>query len=127
MPPTPLAPARRPGPVVLALVTALVFLAACSPGDGGPADAQPSAPPARAADVEGTVAGTGDAARLVDASDAYYEGMGLLSAGTVVVGDDGTALTPGDLTDGDAVEVWTDACAESYPVQCEVVAVRVAG
>ncbi|GIG39224.1 hypothetical protein [Cellulomonas phragmiteti] len=63
---------------------------------------------------------------LSAASDASYEGMALRLADAVVVDTDGRPTdAPGD---GDQVEVWVgEACAESYPVQCEVVAVRVLG
>lgn len=119
------APALRSTALALALLAGLVpLLAGCAAADdsGGAA-----APPDRPADVEGTVDRDEGAPRLVDASDAYYEGMSLLSASTVVLDADGERVDGDALTDGDAVEVWAEVCAESYPVQCQVVAVRVVG
>lgn len=86
--------------------------------------------PDRAPDVTGLVADAGSAAgpTLSDPSDTYYERMTLTGSDLVVVGLDGDAATLADLDDGDEVEVWVgDACAESFPVQCELVAVRVVG
>lgn len=79
-------------------------------------------------DVSGTVARDGAVGTLVDASDDYYEGMDLLLDEADVVDEDGAALAPQDVLDGAQVEVWTsDACAESYPVQCGIERVRVVG
>jgi hypothetical protein len=109
-------------PRLAALLTSLL-LAGCA----GTADDGAPAVPDRAPDVTGVV-GAGERAGdpvLVEASDAYYEGMGLLRGDPVVVRD-GTEVSPSELRDGTAVEVWTaDACAESYPVQCDVEAIRV--
>ena len=84
--------------------------------------------PDRDPDVTGTVEAGRGGAVLVEPSDRYYERMALVGDGTLVVGSDGEALDPDDLATGDAVEVWVgEACAESFPVQCDVVAVRVVG
>ncbi|MFE6236545.1 hypothetical protein [Cellulosimicrobium sp. NPDC057862] len=102
----------------LPLVTALALaLAGCT------AD-EPAAPPDRPADVAGTVDRDDRGPRLVDASDPYYEGMALLSASTVVLDADGGRVDGDALDDGDVVEAWADVCAESFPVQCQVLAVR---
>lgn len=84
--------------------------------------------PDREPDVTGVVAlasPSGDPV-LADPSDAYFEGMSLLQGDPVIVkGDDGEAVPPTELENGDEVEVWIDgACAESYPVQCGIVALR---
>lgn len=90
-----------------------------------------SALPDRAADVTGVVAAPSadlpwDEPSLARASDAYYEGMPLRLADAVVVDADGTDVEAP--AEGDTVEVWIgDGCAESSPVQCEIVALRVQG
>lgn len=79
-------------------------------------------------DVTGTVERAGAVGTLVDASDDYYEGMDLLLDEAELVDEDGAALAPQDVLDGAQVEVWTsDACAESFPVQCGIERVRVVG
>lgn len=101
---------RRPA-LALASVLAASALAAC----GGPV-------PDREPDVTGVAAADGDALVLAEPSDRYYEGMRLPTQGTAVVGPGGGPTT---LAAGDAVEVWVAGpCAESFPVQCEVGAVR---
>ncbi|MBN0042295.1 hypothetical protein JN535_19275 [Cellulosimicrobium cellulans] len=120
----PYAPALRATALALTLLVGLTpLLAGCAADDPDGA----TAPPDRPADVDGTVDRDEGAPRLVDASDPYYEGMSLLSASTVVLDADGARVDGDALVDGDAVEVWADVCAESYPVQCQVVAVRVVG
>lgn len=114
----------------------LMLLAAC--GDDDPADddgagsgPSPSAAvPDRPAEVRGTLDGGDGTFALTDADDPYYEGMALLpsrgEASPVIVDGDGVEVAAGDLADGMAVEVWTEGpCAESYPVQCPVDALRV--
>lgn len=121
-------PHRRAVP---ALFGALVLAAAAGCGPAG----SPAAPAPTASehlggqptpDVTGVVAG----GSLTQASDPYYEGMGL--AGTngepSVLAADGSQATVADLHDGDRVEVWLGPeglCAESSPVQCDVLTVRV--
>ena len=82
--------------------------------------------PARPPEVTGTVSAdaSGDEPFLSGASDGYYEGMPLrLDDAVVVDAGDSPAGAPGD---GEQVEVWVgEACNESFPVQCDVVAVRV--
>ncbi|MCF4122276.1 hypothetical protein L1785_14950 [Antribacter sp. KLBMP9083] len=84
--------------------------------------------PDREPDVTGVVAGAGGSGDpvLAEPSDDYFEGMRLLRGDPVIVrGDDGEPVPSTELDDGDEVEVWTDgACAESYPVQCGIVALR---
>ncbi|MFC8192137.1 hypothetical protein ACFUMH_10800 [Cellulomonas sp. NPDC057328] len=101
----------------LASVLATVaLLTACS----APADV-----PERAPDVTGTVALGGDGEPvLVDASDRSYEGIWLLQDDPAVLRGD-EPVDAADLADGDRVEVWlAGGCAESWPPQCDVVAVR---
>lgn len=81
--------------------------------------------PARSPDVTGIVrVDDGSEPVLVQASDPYFEGMGLLRGEpTIMDATTGEVLT---LEDGDEVAVWTEgACAESYPVQCGILAIQV--
>lgn len=78
--------------------------------------------------VTGVVAGSARHAALTEASDGYYEGMSLTSPDPRVVDADDQPISIGDLVTGDEVEVWVgDVCRESFPVQCDLVAVRVVG
>lgn len=97
--------------VVLAVVLAV---AACGTGSRLP-DREPH--------VGGVVApGTSGRVVLREASDRYYEGMSL-DGDHPVVGSDGEDV---ELSVGDVVEVWVmGPCAESFPVQCRLEAVRV--
>ncbi len=121
---SPRAPAPRATARALTLVAALALLLAGCTADGANGA---ETPPDRPADVAGTVDRDDRGPRLVDASDPYYEGMALLSASTVVLDADGARVDGDALDDGDVVEVWADVCAESFPVQCQVLAVRVVG
>lgn len=122
----------------LGLVLSLLLLsgvAACGDDDvstDGTTTTSPGAPaataPDREPDVTGVVARAGGASpALADASDEYFEGMDLLRGDPVIVDEaTGEALTAADLDDGAEVAVWTeDACAESYPVQCQITALQV--
>ncbi len=108
---------------------------ASSPATGPVASVAPTSPagdvdlPDREADVAGLV-GTGDQypapLHLVEPTDDYYLGMGLLRGDPIVRGADGTPMSPSELEEGDEVAVWIDGgCAESFPVQCDVVALVV--
>jgi hypothetical protein len=134
----------RIGGLVLVAVAAL---AAVGCGSDDPAGSATSAPanttaatsvggddelPDREPEVTGVVAaGVGDAQPtrfLAEPSDAYYEGMALAGSDgePLVVGPDGDVLSVTDLNDGDEIAVWIEGgCAESYPVQCDVTAIRV--
>lgn len=84
--------------------------------------------PDRPPDVTGVVAGADEPGGpvLAEPSDGYYEGMGLLRGDPILVRDDGAAVAYSELEDGAPVEVWTEGpCAESFPVQCGIVALRV--
>jgi hypothetical protein len=88
--------------------------------------------PVRDPDAIGVVgAGVGDSQPtgfLAQSSDSYYEGMGLGRSDSepLVVGPDGDVLSVTDLNNGDEIAVWVaGGCAESDPVQCDVVAIRV--
>lgn len=128
--------------VAPALLTALVpavlggCTAAAGPGPVPSATAHVGSP--AAPDVTGVVGtaalpsgGTGPV--LTAASDDYFEGMSLGGDDVAVLGVEPGAdgePTVADLADGDAVEVWLRepvACAESSPVQCAVLTVRVTG
>ena len=66
---------------------------------------------------------------LAEPSDGYYEGMGLLRGDPVIVrSSDGQTVPTSGLENGQEVDVWTDgACAESFPVQCGILALRLHG
>jgi hypothetical protein len=87
--------------------------------------------PERPPDVTGTVAvmggAHGEGPHLTDPSDRYYEGMSLVQADTTIVSAaTGQAVGAAEIQDGDAVEVWvTGGCGESFPVQCDVEALRI--
>jgi hypothetical protein len=111
---------RRVAILTVAGLTA-TLLAGCGAPDGA------AQLPDRAPDVSGAVGvgQTGSEPVLVDASDPYYEGMALLRGGPIVVRG-GTAVSSDELREGTGVDVWTaDACAESYPVQCGIEAIRI--
>lgn len=108
---------------------------ASSPATGPVASVAPTSPvrggelPDREADVMGFV-GTGGEypapPHLAKATNDYYLGMGLLRGDPIVRGADGTPMSPSELEEGDEVAVWIDGgCAESFPVQCDIVAVVV--
>jgi hypothetical protein len=102
------------------VVAGLVMLGAA--GCGG-ADGPPPGDPA----TTGVVRTGEGGAVLVQSSDAYFEGMGLLRGDPAIYrGAADEAVDAAALEDGVAVEVWVgDSCAESYPVQCDIVAIRV--
>jgi hypothetical protein len=128
------APAPRAGSAArrwAAAAATMAIMAACC-AHSVHAAAVPGRPP----DLVGTVAGEPGAAYLVDTSPTtdfgpdYFEGMSIVTeparGETVVVGSDDRALPSPGLEAGDVVEVWIgDVCAESSPVQCDVVAIRV--
>lgn len=111
---------RRVAILTVAGLTA-TLLAGCGAPDGA------AQLPDRGPEVSGVV-GAGEVPGepvLVEASDPYYEGMALLRGGPVVVRG-GTAVSPDELREGTEVDVWTaEACAESYPVQCGIDAIRI--
>lgn len=127
----PTRPPRRARALLgAALLTASAAVTAgCSPA-GSPAAPAPSASEHLGGqptpDVTGVVAG----GSLTQASDSYFEGMGLAGLGDEpsVLAADGSQATVADLRDGDRVEVWLGSdgrCAESFPVQCDLLTVRV--
>jgi hypothetical protein len=78
-------------------------------------------------DVTGVVAMSSekDGPVLTQPSDRYFDGMSLLGGDPVILGSGGERIPSSELEQGDRVEVWVgDVCAESYPVQCEIEAVR---
>lgn len=120
---------------VPAAVLGAGLLAVLACGCAGPASPAP-APSATAhvsgqsrPDVTGVVTVQGSVPVLTQTSDGYFEGMALDDGDPSVISDAGQ-LTLGDLADGDAVEVWLredGSCAESSPVQCRVLTIRVDG
>lgn len=114
-----------------------------APADGGAAGIQlalPSGAPdagvgakRRAPEAVGTVASVTvgeDSVQVVFTPDAGYEYFAgttfdlPFSAATAIDGE--TAVVLGDLKPGDRINVWTGACRESMPVQCDVEAVTAA-
>lgn len=59
--------------------------------------------------------------------DYYYDAQMGVGADTMLMDNDGRLLSRSALLDGLAVDVWVDACAESYPVQCEVTHLLITG
>jgi hypothetical protein len=58
---------------------------------------------------------------------SYFQDAVLNIDDHTVIGDQsGVTLNKGDLSAGLWVEVWTDSCRESYPVQCDVTHIRLA-
>ncbi|CAM3336095.1 hypothetical protein OCAE111667_04335 [Occultella aeris] len=110
--------ALRRLPVAVAAAILALTTAAC---------AGPAGPPDRDPDVTGKVGTEGTTLVLVGPSDPYYEGMSLLRGDPDFLRGD-QPIEAADLVDSEDVEVWVEGgCAESYPVQCEVVAVRAIG
>jgi hypothetical protein len=111
-----------------AALATVALLAAVTAGCADTGARGGGSPPDREPDVSGVVAGTGEpgGAVLAEPSDAYYEGMGLLRGDPLIVkGDDAQPVSPAELEDGQRVDVWTDGvCAESFPVQCGITALR---
>ncbi len=131
----------RTGGLVLAALVALAAVGCGSDDTDGASTADTTTVdsvgggdelPDREPDVTGVVAiGVGDAEStrsLAEPSDAYYDAMALAGRDgePLVVGSDGSVLSAGDLDDGDEIAVWIEGgCAESFPVQCDVIAIRV--
>jgi hypothetical protein len=98
--------------------------------DGGSDDVAIGTFPTRAPEVTGRVVVDDGAVHLAEESDSYYAGMVLLARDgdddVLVVDEGGEALSRDDIAEGMAVDVWVgDACAESYPVQCDIEALRI--
>ncbi len=109
---------RRAGLIVLAVAAVVLAVAGCG---GSPV-------PDRDPDVTGVVARSASGAILTEPSDPYFDQMSLLRGDPVLIDQDGDEVPYGELAEGDAIEVWIDgACAESFPVQCTVTALRVGG
>jgi hypothetical protein len=120
-------PTRRVDATVLGAALLAALASACA----GPANPAPA--PSVTAHVSGQsapdVTVRDGVPALTRASDDDYEGLALTTADPSVISAAGR-LTVADLADGDAVEVWLredGACAESLPVQCDVLTVRVDG
>lgn len=123
---------------LVVLVALVVVLGACgSDDDGEPvqtgdattdasdAAASPTELPDRAPDAAGTLLVLDGGGFQLETDDSYFRDASLtVSDSTVIVDAADQPLTADDLTDGTEVEVWTDTCAESFPVQCTVVALR---
>lgn len=102
-----------------------------APSAGAPdvaAEAKRRAPEA-VGSVESVAFGE-DSVQVVFTPDAGYEYFAgttfdiPFSAATAIDGE--TAVVLGDLKPGDRINVWTDHCRESFPVQCDVQAVTAA-
>lgn len=102
-------------------------VSALPPGDPGAAAKR------RAPEAVGSVASMTlgeDSIQVVFTPDAGYEYFAgttfdiPVSAATAIDGE--AAVVLGDLKPGDRINVWTGACCESMPVQCDVEAVTAA-
>jgi hypothetical protein len=99
-----------------------------SAGDGGDDDVAVGTFPARAPEVTGRLVVDDGEIHLAEASDDYYAEMMLVEGddGVLVVDEGGDPVSWDDLAEGMLVDVWVaGACAESYPVQCDLEALRV--
>ncbi|MFW2513164.1 hypothetical protein ACNI3K_05250 [Demequina sp. SO4-13] len=101
-------------------VACVLVLAACGSG---------SEPVDREADAVGTAAAVdaaGEALRVEFEPDPGYE---YFEGTEFAIDDEVTVVGDADLEDtlraGDRLAVWTEVCAESFPVQCKVEAVEV--
>lgn len=89
----------------------------------------PFNPPDRLSDAHGTAAGvetSGGVTEVLfqhDPGFEYFEGTTFVLDDQVRVG--GKVTRASDIEAGDRVVVWTNECAESFPVQCQVEAVKV--
>ena len=105
---------------VLPSLLACALLVACASGFN---------PPDRAPDAVGSAASveTSDGVTSVlfehDPSYEYFEGTTFVLDDQVDVG--GKVTRASDIEVGARVVVWTGPCAESFPVQCQVEAVKV--
>ncbi|WP_062467096.1 hypothetical protein [Demequina maris] len=104
--------------IPVAAVALALVLAACEPRGADVRDA-------RDADAVGTVTSVDDSAGVIavgfapDPGYEYFEGTVFdFAAQGGLEGPDGEAVTGSDLSVGDRIEVWVEACAESFPVQC---------
>jgi|SRR5690554_1077671 len=105
---------------VITTLLACALLAGCAAGFN---------PPSRAPDALGTAAAieTADGVTSVlfehDSGYEYFEGTTFVLDDEVDVGGKVTAASAIEV--GDRIDVWTNECAESFPVQCQVEAVKV--
>lgn len=108
----------------VAVVAAVLASAACAPRSNNPGD-DPAAEGV-VADlnvlIEGAVSFT---LTGLDERDYFFDAQITVGSETEVTDPNGALLVPTDISEGDVVEVWTDTCAESYPVQCRATAVRI--
>lgn len=113
-------------PRVLAALAALVLAvgaAGCAPRDKNPG-AEPAVEGVVAdvvTDEGGTVAFTLSG---LDTGDYFFDARIAIGPDTTVTDAEGNELESSAVADGVVVEVWTDRCAETYPVQCVATAVR---
>jgi hypothetical protein len=115
---------------IVVVVAALLGFASCGTGVSFPA----AAPDARGTlapyNDDGPAAsyppGVGVFHLTIDDDRYSYFADAVLSIDddTVIGNQFGDVLSVTDLSAGDAVDVWTDACAESFPVQCRVTHLR---
>lgn len=110
----------RVGAVLAAVTLTATLLAGCE-----------AALPSRQPDAVGTVGevSTSDGVTVLsfvpDAGYEYFLGTLFWVEDSVnVVGPDGDETAASEIPLGARAEVWTEECAESFPVQCDVVAVR---
>ncbi|WP_156155895.1 hypothetical protein [Demequina phytophila] len=103
----------------VAVVAIALALAACAPRGGG--DARDDRDP----DAIGTVISVDDATGVIavgfapDPGYEYFEGTTFEFAEQgAIERPDGEAAVASDLDVGTRLEVWVEACAESFPVQC---------
>lgn len=107
-------------PITPAVLATVVLVAGCASSVDTP-ERVPDAV-GTASSVE-TVHGVTNVGFAHDEGYEYFEGTVFVLDGEVSV--TGAATEASAIVDGDRLEVWADICAESFPVQCQVQAVRV--
>jgi len=111
-------------------VLAIAVLASACAGESGGSEEARSLEPADAVGVVTSVSKDGATVAVGFAADEgyeYFDGTTFNIATSGGLQDaDGLAADPNNLSVGDHIEVWVNACAESYPVQCSEPLARIA-
>jgi hypothetical protein len=112
-------PARAASAISTVVLACALSLAGCA---GSAGDGDPVVEPAAVGTVRSVEVGTDSVAVGFDpdAGFEYFEGT------TFVIEPQTPGVDASTLEVGDRVEVWTEVCAESFPVQCSVQRIELA-